>query len=537
MECQGSWTGAQEAKRSHEGAHPYVAKSGLDNDTTSMLEKLFSRWRAPALSAATEQPTQPPPKVKAGNRTLPAFFTSAKMPANPLARKRLQSANTDITTLRSGLTDSAVLRDFSNNSPDLSAAVSAYLRTGIPGSYTAIAKNRDGTCNREGTVIVQQLLNMINVLPDYSEGFSNTVSIRSLSEQLGQELIWEGSASIELVLDKTRLPSKLQPVSTSTLEFIPKGNRLTPRQKVGSDYIDLDTPTFFYVSLDQDLLQAYSKSPFSTAVKPVLFTEDLLQDVHRIIKRVVHPRQHVTINEDKFRKFMSPAAQSDPELAITEMNALVAGLEAKVNALRPEDALVYFDSLGFEVKDAPTANLANEYETLKDIGNARVATGAKTLPAILGHGAASSNIASTETMLFVKNAVGMVTSKLDELYSKALTLAVRLYGIDCVVEFKFADVNLRPELELESFKQTKQMRILELLSFGFYSDDEASVLLTGQLPPNGFTPLSGTRFTFAVPTNNDPSAQGAEGSKSNSGSALNQSITSDAPSTARGKNK
>ena len=205
------------------------------------------------------------------------------------------------------------------------------------------------------------------------------------------------------------------------------------------------------------------------------------------------------------------------------MNNLVTQLEAKVNGLAPEDALVYFDSIGFSVKDAAPPNITNEYDTLKDIGNARVATGAKTLPAILGHGVASSNIASTETMLFVKNAVGIITSKLDELFSKALTLAVRLYGIDCVVEFYFDDVNLRPELELEGFKETKQRRIIELLSLGFYSDDEAAVLLTGHLPPLGFKTLSGTMFK----TGSSAGQTGDYGGASNGGSALNKNLNTE----------
>ena len=232
---------------------------------------------------------------------------------------------------------------------------------------------------------------------------------------------------------------------------------------------------------------------------------------------------------------MSPEAQQDQDVAAKEMNSLISQIESRVNSLKPEDALVYFDSLGFSVKDAAPPNVANEYETLKDIGNARVATGAKTLPAILGHGVASSNIASTETMLFVKNAVGIITTKLDELFSRALTLAVRLYGIDCVVEFRFDDVNLRPELELEAFKETRQRRTLELLSLGFYSDDEAAVMLTGHLPPEQFKPLSGTNFYNASPTQGG--GGGEYGGSSNSGSTLNKNLDPGVQPTNVGKGK
>jgi hypothetical protein len=120
---------------------------------------------------------------------------------------------------------------------------------------------------------------------------------------------------------------------------------------------------------------------------------------------------------------------------------------------------------------------------------------------------------------------------LNEIFSRAFTLATRLLGYDVVVEFRYSPVELRPETELEAFKQTRQMRVLELLSYGFLTDEEASLELTGKLPPKGFKPLSGTQFkTGGVKDeNSDPS--------SNNGSTLNKALNSDAPDTARGQNK
>jgi hypothetical protein len=40
----------------------------------------------------------------------------------------------------------------------------------------------------------------------------------------------------------------------------------------------------------------------------------------------------------------------------------------------------------------------------------------------------------------------------------------------------------------------EQSRILDLLSLGLLDDNEASLKLTGQLPPAGYTPKSGTMF-------------------------------------------
>jgi hypothetical protein len=127
----------------------------------------------------------------------------------------------------------------------------------------------------------------------------------------------------------------------------------------------------------------------------------------------------------------------------------------------------------------------------------------------------------------------MIRLKLQEILSKAFTLAVRLFGMDVTVDFQFDDINLRPELETEAFRAMKQSRVLEQLSLGFITDDEAALELTGQLTPVGFKPLSGTNFQA-------PSAQGgaqnplttADGANPAAGNrqgALNQSLKPSTP--------
>jgi hypothetical protein len=70
-------------------------------------------------------------------------------------------------------------------------------------------------------------------------------------------------------------------------------------------------------------------------------------------------------------------------------------------------------------------------------------------------------------------------------------------GHDVTVTFKYKKPSLRPEIEEESFWAMKQSRILQQLSLGFISDEEASIRLTGDLPSGDFTPLSGTGFLNA----------------------------------------
>ena len=184
--------------------------------------------------------------------------------------------------------------------------------------------------------------------------------------------------------------------------------------------------------------------------------------------------------------------------------------------------------------DHGNTNLSNEWEALQGIANSKLATGTKSMPTILGHGSASANIASAEALLYMKTADGLIRKKLNELYSRIFTLAVRLYGVDCYVEFAYEDIDLRPKNEVEAFRAMKQSRILEQLSLGFISDEEASIMLTGKLPAAGAPKLSGTMFRNAT---TQPAGSGYNGA-TNDGSTMNQNLKPDTPTGgARGGNK
>jgi hypothetical protein len=503
---------------------------------------MFNRLKS--LFAGTQLAPLAPPKVKKGQIGFPSFLKTTKPAETKLPEADRRLATTDTLTYQNGANTKTVIRDFVAASPDLSAAVWSYLRVGIPSRYVATAMNAaDGTFNVDATKLLQQIIARMDTLTSYDDGFSSIMSLKSVSEALAREMIMYGAMSGELVLDKSLQPRCIQPISVTTVKFYPdlKGSArgVRPVQIVAGEEINLDTPCFQYVSLDQDLLDPYSWSPIESAIKAVIFKEDFARDIHRIIKKVIHPRQKISIDEEKFRKWgLSAEAQNDPAQAAIEMNSVIAEIESKINGLAPEDALVFLDSIGFEVENPSNAGLATEYKTLQDIGNSRLSTGAKVMGTVLGFQSGSSNIASAETMLFMKSADGAVRTKLNQFYSRAFTLALRIMGQDVYVNFEYEPIDLRPDNELLAFKQTKQMMVLEQLSLGLITDEEASLSLTGKLPPAGFKPLSGTMFQQKAGAAADPADSGGNyGGSSNDGSAMNKNLKSDQPATGRGQNK
>jgi hypothetical protein len=276
------------------------------------------------------------------------------------------------------------------------------------------------------------------------------------------------------------------------VRFYEEDKGLRPIQYVGGTEIDLDIPTFVYLAIDQDLLNAYSTSYFEAAIQPILADADFTNDLRRVLKRAVHPRVTAKLIEDKIKLAAPPDILSDPEKYGVFLNQLLADVENVINGLNPEDALVGFDSVEYGYMEGQAGDVAGTFQAVQAILNAKVATGAKTMPAVLGH-TSTANAASAETMLFLKHA-DIVRRKLNEFWSRMFTLAVRLFGNDVYIDFQYAQIDLRPTAELEAYRAMYQSRILMQLSLGMISDEESCVLLTGQLPPAGMKPLSGTMF-------------------------------------------
>lgn len=505
-----------------------------------MFEFITSRFKRPeakqsgVMSAAVTLPSPAPPKKMSNKQVTPPSYLTTLKPSNKTALNRSDRtlANKNLLDYRVGNDSRQVIKDFTRSDPNLSAAITSYIRMGITAGYTNVARNLDGTVNPEATSFISQIVARMNYLNDYTIGFDDGRSIRALSEAWAREIVQGGAMAGELVLDKARLPSHIHPVAVSQIAMFPStdGKKLVPKQRIAGDYIDLDIPAFFMVFLDEDLTDPYPISPIETAIQAVLASVEFQNDLRRIVRKAIHPRVKVTINEELFRKNIPPEYSQDVDKLNAYMASVVLAIEEKIAGLEPEDALVMFDAITIEVIDHGNTNLSNEYTVVQGMADARLAAGAKVLPTVLGHSDGSSNVASAETLIFTKFVEGTVTAKLNEMFSKILTLAVRLGGHDCYVEFKYNPIDLKPESELESFKAMKQSRVLEQLSLGLITDEQASIELTGALPPAGYVKLSGTGFFNQKVT---PAGDGNNGA-SNGGSTMNQALKPTTPTKPKG---
>jgi hypothetical protein len=469
-----------------------------------MFESIKSFFQASTLT--------PPPLPKAPNapQALPGYRRNVTPTTSAVPRQDRNLRSLDrLVDLRSRSTTSQVLQEASVQSGEMSAAIYLAIRTGIPENFTVVGRNLDGQVDPAATALAHELLRRLTYLGNADGSMGVQQGLQSLSETLARDLLLEGAHCLEVALDKARVPASFNVIAIPTLIFYEEENSFKIKQRIGGTEIDLDLPTIIYTSVDQSSSKLHPTSPLESSIKSIIADIEFDQDMSRTLKRAILPRLSASIDSEKMKKMTPPEILADPVKWAEYQNSVIAAVQTTVNGLNPEDALVSFDMVNYSYLDGGHQP-GQILEQVQKVLNAKLVSGVKTLPVALGFGS-SANASSTESLLYLKSA-DMLRRKLNETYSRALTVAIRIMGIDGYVEFAYEELDLRPSKELEAFRAMEQSRILDLLSLGMISDEEACLKLTGQLPPAGYTPKSGTLFrstAAAAPVANPTSGTSA----------------------------
>lgn len=387
-----------------------------------------------------------------------------------------------------------LLQLLSKYDPDVSAGIWNFLRLANSGLVVR-ALDYKRRPSAKGQVILEAMLARLAGLEDYNT-WTLSRSLESIASQQLKYVLLRGACGFELVLNNLRQASRFETVDPVKVQFTHEGPGVyKPFQyDLNGAKVPLDIPTFFWNVLDPDAGSPYETPPFLPVIQAVMFNLSVMQDLQKIVKRVAYPRISIKIVEETLRKFAPISVQTDETAMANWLNSQKEQIASGLSQLNPEDAAVFFDSMSIDILETK-ANATVDFRPLKEVIDQRIITGLKSLPTILGRQFGSSQtLSGVESLLYAKSISSLQQVVTDSL-SRALTLALRLEGFLGYVVLKYKPVTLKPDHELEAFYSLKQARVLELLSFGFYTDEEAAEELTGSSTlPDSFTALSGTRF-------------------------------------------
>jgi hypothetical protein len=412
----------------------------------------------------------------------------------PNARRNL--IHESVRALRDTGQTSKAIRKLAKGEGAMSFSVFAYVQVAMSGYRVKAYDSATHQYSAEGTRLARSVLATLDVLYDYSQGFNDKNTMDQVVETSLREVVETGGLASELVLNRQRLPDRVNVVAYDDLRWKSRGkgsNEKYPIQRPASgEEVALDIPTFFIAESHLDADQAYPTSMMEAALNMVFYHEEFIEDVRRVVRKSGHSRLVVTLDAQRVRDDAPAEVRQDSGKLKTYMEGVRTEIEGVLSGLEPEDAIVTYDSAN--VEGIAAKGEKTDYSELMSTISGQAAVALKSHPSILGmRMAGSQSLSNTESLIFLKIAKA-IQQPVEGVFSRLLTLACRLYGADIYVRFRFEPINLRPESELEAFHTMREDRILRRLSLGLIDDEQAAEELgIGELPP-GYQALSGTRF-------------------------------------------
>lgn len=412
-------------------------------------------------------------------------------------RDNRQTVNEAISASRARNSLIGSIRDLYSREGTFSSAAFSFVEVALSG-YSAKAYNtQTGQFDLAGSLMARQIIAGFDTLFDYSQGYGDKTSFESLLEQSLLEVVLTSALCQELVLDKSRFPTKINTIPFETIDWKnvgsgPKAKKVPQQNRSQGDPVLLDVPTVFISELHRQANRAYSDSMLSAGVNNTYTYGEFLEEMRRAVRRQGHGRLVLKISIETVMAALPPEIKADKEKLQQALDAVKSKIEENLKGINPEDALVIYDTVTPDMLKAQGEK--SDYVPLIETLSGLLATSLKSNPSMLGlRMQGSQSLSNTESLVFLKIA-NAARRPVETNLSRILTLAARLYGADVYIKFRFDPINLRPDLELEAFKTMRQARTLELLSEGFLTDDEAAWDLgTGPRAP-GAPPLAGTGF-------------------------------------------
>jgi hypothetical protein len=340
----------------------------------------------------------------------------------------------------------------------------------------------------------------MTTVTDYTLGYSPKASLNQLNDDMRFYTLLRGSPGAELIVDKKFEPDSLRLIDIQTIVWTEKQAGIyKPTQKpAGSNLeINLDIPTFFTARFHQNPTDVYTYSPFVSAINTIASRVQVINELYRITQIVGYPRMDVSVLEEVLLKSAPPLLRTDQTATRAFIDGQIAQIQSAFLNMKSDEALVHTDAVAVkmvnESRPATSLPIANVIDVLNEQNQAAL----KTMPAVIGK-SNNGQVASTEARLFALNCDAL-NKIVGDIWSQALTLAVRLAGFQGRVVFEFEPVELRPDLELEPQRTMKQSRWEQMLSRGYVSDDEFHIAVLGRPKPISAPELSGTGFMDPAP--------------------------------------
>jgi hypothetical protein len=294
-----------------------------------------------------------------------------------------------------------------------------------------------------------------------------------------------GAITGELVLDKRgRMPLDIATPDPGSIRFRKRlddelGEVWQPGQWQGGDFVPLDMETFCNIPIDPPFGSPYGRPIAAPSLFTSIFMLGMMHDLKRVIQQQGYPRLDIAIDTEKLAAAFSMGGAGNESFE-AYVQSFVDSVTTAFSSLEPDDTYVHTEQVTINrpVGAMGSGSLQGIDSVIAMLERQSVRA-LKTNGLLLDLGAVTSESEANRKYEIYAAGIKSIQHYAEALLERLLKLALEAQGIQCDVEFRFAELRAS---EMLRDAQTETMRINNAKAkedAGWISHDEASEEITG----------------------------------------------------------
>lgn len=367
---------------------------------------------------------------------------------------------------------------FAANDSAFSASLYTHLRMMVD-TFTLTAFKSNKMTYKEGQLYLNSLIEKLNYEDDWVDGFSQASTLLDQIGRIGRNLLTSDNASAALFVqinDKTYEVERFYPIDCDRIYF---DNQIFYNKKPPKPYIYqngtkviLDVVNFLWQPLDPDAEELTGNNPLRPALRNTFTKIEFLDNLRKVLKNQAWPKIKVVLDEEAVINMAPAEIRNDSKQLIEFLNNYVGSVKDQLTNIEADQNLVVYDT----IKEMSFLESKSNFDPrpIAELLDSEAISALKAPPSTVGKGGSTrtgEGLASAELVIF-RRSVKALRRNIENIFSRAFTLALRLKGLQGYAKFRLKEFSLRPPEESGQFNSITQETIIGAWVVGSISTEE-----------------------------------------------------------------
>jgi len=412
--------------------------------------------------------------------------------------------NVDVANLQS-FSSLRLFKLFAANDSSFSSSLYTHVRMMVDKSRTTVYKSND-SIYAEGQAYIDELVHKFNYTDNYSDGFSQPNTIHDQIGKIARNLLTSDNASAALflqvnptsyevdsfrVIDCDRVHFSGQVLADfGPLFILSDGNKkkTIPYIYERGSKVELDVANFLWQPLDADAEQIVGNNPLRPALRNTFTKLEFLENLRKVLKNQAWPKVKVVLDEEAVLNLAPPEIRNDKNKLIEFFNDYLSDVETQLTNIAVDQNIVIYNTIS-EISFLES-KVKFDPRPIAALLDSEAISALKAPPSAVGKGGSTrtgEGLAGAELVIF-RRTVKALRNLIENLYSRAFTLCLRMGGHQGYVKHRLKEFTLRPPEEAAQFDSIRVQTIKEAWILGAIGYDEKNRKIRQILDLEGVPP-------------------------------------------------